>query len=83
MDKLRLENFKELSEYLKKYKLSAEIYGKHNKIAELHIDGDKKPFSVLENLLKSLGKEQDLLYVVEETKEVKEVKTTKFKKRGK
>ena len=84
MEKLNLNSYHEIEKYFSKYSLNAELRGENGKIHELWIDGELKPFKVIENLCKSLGCERYLRVQIEENEcvvEEKPVTQLKPKKR--
>ena len=84
MEKLNLNQYEEIEKYFSKYSLNAEIFGIGGKIHELRIDGEVKPFKVIQDVCKAVGCERYLGYsqiaieeneptIAEEPKEIKPV----------
>ena len=82
MEKLNLNQYQEIENYFSKYSLNAEIFGIGGKIYELRIDGEVKPFKVIQDVCKAVGCERYLgsvqvpieenePFLVEEPKEIK------------
>ena len=62
MEKLNLNQYQEIENYFSKYSLNAEIFGIGGKIHELRIDGEVKPFKVIQDVCKAVGCERYLGY---------------------